>query len=74
MNHIEAEQYGNLQARLLHCDVLNFVRTPRAAHIQCRAEQPLAHHFEMLVPIPAVAVAVEYLQLTELLRERHPRK
>jgi hypothetical protein len=43
MNHVKAEEHGNLQARFLDRHALNRVHILRAAHVQERAQLPFPH-------------------------------
>ena len=74
MNHIKAEEHRNLQTRLVHCDVLELIRARDAAHVQGRAEQALADEVQVFGAKVAVPLAVELLELPQLLFERHARQ
>src|SRR2546423_11516033 len=61
MNHVKAEEHGNLQARFVHSNALQFVCAHGPAHIQCRPQQSLANHVTMFGPVVAISFAVQLL-------------
>ncbi len=74
VNHVEAEDERDFETRAFDGDALQLVRVPHAAHVQGRAEQTFADEFRVLILEAPVGVAVELLELSEFLFERHPRE
>ena len=73
MDHVEAEDQGDLQPRLLDRHALGFVDIPGPPDIQERADQALRNQAAMFITDPpGVGDGVELLQLADLLREGHP--
>ena len=74
MNHVEGEDERDLQARLFDGRTLERVHLRRPSDVQRRAEQSLSREVQVFVTVAAIGVAVELLQLAELLFDRHPRQ
>src|ERR1044072_214030 len=73
VNHVEAEDERNLQARALDRRALQVVRVARAAYAERRAELSGPRYLvQVRVGLPR-DVAAELLQLPQLLFERHAR-
>ena len=65
---------GIFSARPFDSRTLELVHLRRPAHVQRRAEQSLSREIQVLVTVAAIGLAVELLQLSELLLDRHLRQ
>ena len=74
VNDVEREDERDLQARLFDSRTLENVHLRRPSHVQGRAEQSLSREVQVFVTVAAIGLAVELLELAELLLDRHPRQ